>query len=208
MTTRLVSIALLLLVGAAAVHAAPPAADREAALAAVAAGDVGEGVDRLRRATRGPAPDPELLCLLARVEVLAGRHADAARTWGRVPKDAACARQAAFGVADALAAQGEVDAAAARYAEHGAASLGPTRDAALVDWLLGLAGRALDEDRAPMAASLYGLALRAQLPLDARVALARRVADRLLAEAGTTPPGDARRAGGRAARAPGGRRLG
>lgn len=183
MITRPASLTLLLLVGACAAQAAPTPTDREAALAAVAAGDLGEGVDHLRRATRGAEVDPELLCLLARVEVLAGRHADAARTFGRVPKDAACARQAAFGEADALAAAGRVDEAAARYAEHGASSLGPARDAALVAWLEDLSKRALEEDRAPMAAALDGLALEAELPLDARVALAGRVADRLLARA-------------------------
>ncbi|MEZ4469588.1 MAG: hypothetical protein R3F60_02065 [bacterium] len=182
MRSLLVVAAIALAIPALARPAPADPAAREAALSAIAAGKLGDGIDTLRRAVgRSEGATPDLLCLLGHVELLAGRAADAERTLARVPADADCARQAAFGRADALVALGRPAEAATIYASEGAGSLGPDRDRAVVAWIEGLAKRALAEDKAEMAGSLFGIALEATLGASERIALARRVADAILA---------------------------
>ena len=160
---------------------ADPAA-REAALSAIASGRLDEGISTLRKAAgSNEGNDPELVCLLGRFELIAGRFAEAERTFARVPADAVCGRQAAFGRADALVALKRADEAATLYAQYGAESLGPDRDRAVTAWIEQLAGRALGEDDANLATNLYALAFQRQLSPAARIALGQRVAEVLKA---------------------------
>lgn len=188
MRTALIAGVFLLssLISTRSVLADPQA--REAALAAIAAGRLDDGIATLRKAA-GEKSSPELVCLLGRFELIAGRFAEAERTFARVPADAECARQAAFGQADALVALKRADEAAALYARHGAPALGLERDRAVVAWLEELAGRALGEDKGDLASQLYGLALLRPLPPADRVALGQRVAEALQAVPAEKKPG-------------------
>ena len=188
MRTALIAGVFLLssLISTRSVLADPQA--REAALAAIAAGRLDDGIATLRKAA-GEKSSPELVCLLGRFELIAGRFAEAERTFARVPADAECARQAAFGQADALVALKRADEAAALYARHGAPALGLERDRAVVAWLEDHAGRALGEDKGDLASQLYGLALLRPLPPADRVALGQRVAEALQAVPAEKKPG-------------------
>ena len=153
-------------------------APREAALIDLASGRADRAVDRLQRAVRG-AKDAEkaaLQCLLGRAQRLAKAPAAAIATFEAVPKDAECARRAAFERADALADLGRADEAAAEYARLGAIELGPERDADTVAWIVDLADRALTDKQHFIAARLYTLALSADVGPTRRHALAARVA--------------------------------
>lgn len=169
-----------LLIGAvlfsAAVQAEPK--PREAALIDLASGKVSRAVARLQKAVRGAAaPDkPALQCLLGRAQRLAKQPAAAISTFEAVPKDAECARRAAFERADALADLGRADEAAAEYARLGAIELGPERDADTVAWIIELADRALTDTQYSIASRLYALALSADVGPTRRQALAARIA--------------------------------
>lgn len=178
---RIVRTALFVsaLIVSAAAQAEPE--PREAALIDLASGKVSRAVDRLQRAVRS-APDkdkPALQCLLGRAQRLAKRPAAAIATFEAVPKDAECARRAAFERADALADLGRADDAAAEYARLGAIELGPERDADTVAWIIELADRALTDKQYAIASRLYALALSADVGPTRRQALAARIATAL-----------------------------
>ncbi|MCA9526151.1 MAG: hypothetical protein KC549_07610, partial [Myxococcales bacterium] len=88
MQSLIVAVAAIALAIPAFARPAPDPAPREAALSAIAAGRLGDGIDTLRKAVgRGEDAKPDLLCLLGHVELLASRPADAERTLARVPVD-------------------------------------------------------------------------------------------------------------------------
>ena len=171
-TTLLMSVILF----SAAAQAEPK--PREAALIDLANGKVSRAVDRLQSAVRSAskADKPALQCLLGRAQRLAKQPAAAISTFEAVPKDAECARRAAFERADALADLGRADEAAAEYARLGAIELGPERDADTVAWIIELADRALTDTQYTIASRLYALALSADVGPTRRQALAARIA--------------------------------
>ncbi|MCK6572079.1 hypothetical protein L6V77_13395 [Myxococcota bacterium] len=167
--------------------AARPEPALEAALAELAEGRADEGRARLEAAVRRD-PQPEALCLLGRVLAHQGRPRDALETFARVPASAPCARQAAFGRADALLALGRADEAATLYRTLGTPAFGPDRDAGTAAAIVGLADRVLadpDGDRG-QAVALLELAAGLRVAPETRLRLAQRIADLV-----TAPPPDA-----------------
>ena len=176
------------LFGALLVLLSPPdAALRESALAKMAAGDYADAASELR-GTR----DPDLLCLLARAQMLAGRAKDGARTYAAVPEEAGCAERARFGRADALQAAGRLAEASAEYARLSAPRLGPDRDAATAAWLRKLARR-IPKDSRGAAHQVLQEALSLHLAPARRVAIARELGRSILEDEEGRLPDVARR---------------
>ncbi len=183
MPLLLLTLALSLPASAAnAEHPAEVAGD--AVLADLAAGRAQAAVRRLQRKiaeTQDPAQAAALRCVLGPALRRAGDLRGAIAVLAQVPQDADCGPRAAFDRADAHVALGELDLAAALYAEVGGDRLGPGRDAAVAD-RLGLliaklrAAEAPDGDQPPDARArelaLYRLALGLTLPPERRLNLA------------------------------------
>jgi TolA-binding protein len=164
--------------------AARPDPALDAALAELAEGRADAGRARLEAAVRRD-PQPEALCLLGRVLAHQKRPREALAVFERVGAAAPCARQAAFGRADALLALGRADEAATLYRSLGTTAFGPDRDAATAEAIVGLADRVLadpDGSRA-QAIALLELAAGLRVSTETRLRLARRIADQV-----TAPP--------------------
>lgn len=118
---------------------------------------------------RGPPPDEAaaLRCVLGAVQLQAGQLEAAVATLSAVDPSAPCAGRAAFDHADALLAQGKVEAALARMTEAGARALGPERDQATAALIRRLSAKLSVPSGPPdpRQAQLAGLMLSLSLPL-------------------------------------------
>ena len=115
-----------------------------------------------------------LRCLQGRVAHATGAHAEAIAVLEAVPDDAACARQAGYVRAEALLALDRPVDASALYSELATSSLGPTRDAALVDDLVELADALLEDPaRRRQGLQLLNVALSAAIGPNRALSLAR-----------------------------------
>lgn len=171
----------------------------EDATRALAEGRTEAALTILRRALSDD-PDHELHCMLGRAALRAGRAAEADQVLERVPDEAACARAARSLRAEALWAQGRAPESAAAYEALGVSSLGPSRHQATANQLETWAEK-LSQDRTDQAASLLTAALRLELPLERRRAIARKLAplgsaasiktlQEAIAEGGQSAPAD------------------
>ncbi|MBU0552754.1 hypothetical protein KJ940_14890 [Myxococcota bacterium] len=107
----------------------------------LAEGKRAEAIAQLKGSQR-----PADLCLLGRLEALAGDQAAALATWARVPLDADCGWSATYQRADVLEKQGRVAEAAALYKQLGGVALGDAGEGLLVRWMTGLAREILKRE--------------------------------------------------------------
>jgi len=155
------------------VAAAGPA---DTAVEALVAGRDRVALQALRSAVRNEDdPDSALRCLLGEVALQVGRADEALDVLSEVPADAPCHGRAAFVMAEALRANGDLDEAATRYralTEELVSPTGPSLAGRLVTW----ADRLLAEEPPDRSTAVTLLHAATELDEGLRLDLARRIA--------------------------------